>query len=170
MDKEKRAFLDDELHSLTLMATLQRSCTYTEKAKDGDKAKFRDRLRELLNQFSPKYKTVVDENLHMDNILSICETLSNEFSHILANGRFRIGGAQKALNLFLKYLWCMGEIDNPPHCPFDYVIIRKLNKYRNINWTSLDDIETYKGIVKEAKALAGDKGLAEWELETYNAA
>lgn len=39
---------------------------------------------------------------------------------------FRIGSAQKALNLYRKYLWCLGYIPFPPHCPFDATIIDQL--------------------------------------------
>jgi hypothetical protein len=82
--------------------------------------------------------------------------------------RFRIGSAQKALNLYLKYLWCLGLIARPPHCPFDYRILAKLPTC-NVKWTQLDSIVKYKEIVGEAEQLAKGKrlSLADWELEEW---
>ena len=84
--------------------------------------------------------------------------------------RIRIGSAQKALNLFLKYLWCIGEAPEPPHCPFDFQIISKLPPAVRCNWTELDSIETYRALVAAAKTAAAGQSLAEWELAEYNGA
>jgi hypothetical protein len=48
MDEQKRKFLDEAFLSLTVMATLRRSKTYREDAKEPDRAKFRDALRNQL--------------------------------------------------------------------------------------------------------------------------
>src|SRR5208282_1517190 len=89
--------------------------------------------------------------------------------------QFPIGRAQKALNLFLKYLWCIGEICEPPHCPFDSVIIAKLPKGTCPSWTKLDRIGDYRNLVEAAKKFvaetkdpADDSSLATWELRKYN--
>ena len=36
----------------------------------------------------------------------------------------RFGTSQKAFNLYLKYLWRLGKIVEPPHCPIDEIILR----------------------------------------------
>ena len=43
----------------------------------------------------------------MRNIVALSEGLSEDHADILAGKRFRVGTAQKALNLYLKYLWCL---------------------------------------------------------------
>jgi hypothetical protein len=49
---------------------------------------------------------------------------------------YKYGVAQKLLNLFLKYLWCLGTIAEPPHCPVDRIIIGK-TCYKDKNWTEI---------------------------------
>lgn len=80
--------------------------------------------------------------------------------------RFRIGVAQKALNLYLKYLWCLDRIPVPPHCPFDSTVLRELEL--EFSWTRSSKIEDYKSWVEHAKVAAGTKTLAEWELQLWN--
>jgi hypothetical protein len=87
---------------------------------------------------------------------------------VLENRRFRIGSAQKALNLYLKYLWCLGKICSPPHCPFDRQIIASLPNYTGPSWTKLVREEDYRALVEAAKAKAQDSSLAAWELRIYN--
>ena len=105
---------------------------------------------------------------HENNIVAFAASLSASHGETLLDGRFRIGSAQKALNLFLKYLWCVGDIPEPPHCPFDFQIIQKLPAAVRCNWTSLDSVEVYRALVAAAKAAAVSRSLAEWELTEYN--
>jgi hypothetical protein len=87
---------------------------------------------------------------------------------LLAGGKFRIGTAQKALNLYLKYLWCLGKIRMPPHCPFDAQIIKKIPKSPCQSWTKLKDEEEYLKLVAAANDTANPLSLAVWELREYN--
>jgi hypothetical protein len=109
----------------------------------------------------------VDDNRHVENIASLADDLSEGFGSILKDGRFRVGSAQKAVNLYLKYLWCTEQIRMPPHCPFDSIIISKLPDCSDLNWTELDTVKDYERLVKAARAKAGNIPLARWELETY---
>jgi hypothetical protein len=155
MDKQKRKFLDEAFLSLTVMATLRRSKTYREDAKEPDRAKFRDALRNQLVELAQQYATDVDDDSHIKNIEHLADKLSKEFAQVLKGGRFRIGSAQKALNLYLKYLWCTEQIPTPPHCLFDNFIIGKLSGCNSINWTTLDDVKDYRCLVVAARAMAG---------------
>lgn len=161
-------FLQDELFSLTLMATVQRARVYVEGAPDQGRRAFQDSLRRELERLVLEYKSQVSENRHESNIILLADTLSREHARVLAEGRFRIGNSQKALNLYLKYYWCLGEIDIPPHCPFDYKIIGLLPNIARVKWTELDDISTYQRVVRAAKNLAQQTPLAVWELHAYN--
>lgn len=166
--REKKKFLDDEIFNLTIMATFQRSKTYRAGTKVSKKEKFKDHLRKKLDELSEQYKQEVTEDVHIRNIKKLADGLSNSDGPKLDKGRFRIGSAQKALNLFLKYRWCLGEIHMPPHCPFDNRIIGELKGCDKIKWTSLDDIEDYKKLIHATLCKADDKGIALWELATYN--
>jgi hypothetical protein len=170
VEDNKTRFLADEFFSLVIQATLQRSQTYDQNATDTGKDAFKDELRSLLESISESYKDKVSEDEHIKNIDRISAELSEKHAATLENGRFRIGSAQKALNLHLKYLWCLGIICEPPHCPFDSIIIKELPSSVAVNWTELDDLGKYQSLVAEAMKLSGDQSLATWELVKYNKA
>ncbi|MGO9125849.1 MAG: hypothetical protein ACLP6G_13295 [Terriglobales bacterium] len=168
MDEHQEHFLRDEFFSLTLMATVQRAHVYVPNADAKAKANFQRALRSSLERLEPTYRDVVSEEDHTRNIVALSEELSKHHADALAGKRFRVGTAQKALNLYLKYLWCIGKVPTPPHCPFDFGVIAKLPECRGISWTALDDPTQYRKLVTAARAKAGSMSLAVWELRTYN--
>src|SRR5208283_2210213 len=152
------------------MATVQRGDVYAAEAPESARNRFRSDLRRKLAEMASDYRTAVAENLHLRNISALTDYLTKVHSAALKDGRFRIGSAQKALNLYLKYLWCIGAIVEPQHCPFDSQIIKHLRGFADVRWTTLDDIEHYKRLVAAAKSAAGPLSIAQWELDVYNAA
>jgi len=166
MDEAMYQFLVDEIFTLVLQGTLQRSPTYEEKVSERRKADFKQALRDDLERMALEYENPVLEETHVSNIDTLARDLSNRFRDCLLQGRFRIGSAQKALNLYLKYIWCLGKIPPPPHCPFDSIIIQRLGCH--MSWTELDRIEEYQTLVERAKQAADGRPLAEWELFEYN--
>jgi hypothetical protein len=170
---ERDRFLRDEFFSLTLMATVQRADVYSPLAPEAVRKAFRAKLRRLLEKKALVYRSPVYEAAHVENIRWLAEALSKDHASALKDGRLRIGTAQKALNLYLKYLWCLGKIEEPPHCPFDYQMISALKGCSEFRWTTLDSIKDYEKLVaaaKEAAKIAGNLSLGEWELKTYNSA
>src|SRR5438552_12291460 len=123
-ETEKHKFLHDELFSLTLMATVQRGKIYTEGTTEAQRLPLQNELRQILEDIAKLYEQVVSEDAHCSNISTLADGLSRSHATVLKDRRFRIGSAQKALNLFLKYLWCIGKIPTPPHCPFDFQVIQ----------------------------------------------
>jgi hypothetical protein len=118
-----------------------------------------------------EYRQGISEDEHFKNINNLTEALSNgRAAEALKNGCFRIGSAQKALNLYLKFLWCLDLIPTPPHCPFDSMILSRVPECEDIKWTQLDDPLEYRRIVECAKKVAGVAPLAEWELHVYTEA
>lgn len=135
------------------------------------RAQLTARLRQLLEQANEEYEYPVSEDRHCDIIEEIANTLSREFLAILSGGRFRIGIAQKALNLYLKFKWCLCKIPPPPHCPFDRRIIdavRRNCQYEGPSFTEMETIEEYRSLVEAAKCVAGHKPLPYWELEEWD--
>jgi len=70
-----------------------------------------------------KYSQSVSDAEHFEAIGRIAQTLSARHGSILKGGRFRYGTAQKAFNLYLKFLWRLGQIPTPPHCPVDGIVL-----------------------------------------------
>lgn len=171
MDDIARRFLQSEFSTLSLGGAFQRAGIY---AKDSEtetagRKRLRDHLRVLLDQSLERYGKPVSDDQHMSFLRELSDSLSDRHGRILDGGRFRLGIAQKATNLFLKYCWCAGWIPEPPHCPFDRVVIEQLPGMRHILWTRLDQPDEYMSLVIAARDRAGPRSLAAWELELWSA-
>ena len=167
MDEQKERYLRNELQTMSILGALGRSRTYLKSASEEDKASFRNALKMKIDEISENYHSIISDRDHIFNIERLKNELTSQYSHCLINGRFRIGIAQKALNLYLKYMWCLGLISRPPHCPFDSIVIGHLPDCYGLNWTSIDSIEEYQKLVTSAVKIADGKSIAEWELELW---
>ena len=123
----------------------------------------------------------VGDERHLANIERLYSTLSNDHGDILLDGRFHIGTAQKALNLYLKYCWARGIVLEPPHCPIDSIVLAEVEKCASgagsricaeVTWTKIRRTHEYVHFVEKAKARAAEKGLsvARWEIGIWEAA
>lgn len=122
-----------------------------------DKTRFKNDLKRLLLEIATDYQRPVCHGAHVAAIEHVVKEMSCRHGSILLCGKFRIGVAQKALNLFLKYAWALGMIPvPPPHCPFDSVVLAalpdsaKCGKCRN--WTLMDSMACYEMWVAAAKS------------------
>ena len=167
MPNPKQMFLRDQALLSAVIASLQRASIYSSKASDMDRRALSEAMRAILIEIAEQYTTPISDDAHVKNIVRFADTISEKCCASLVNGRLRIGIAQKALNLYLKYLWCLDQIPTPPHCPFDSRIISHLPRDVQVSWTRLDDITTYLALVASAKRLAAEQSLAEWELHVY---
>ena len=118
MTKMQRQFIETGLLSDTISGAFQHATVYNDQANVDARQRLGVALRKKLKELSVLY------------------------FHGAVGGRFRIGVAQKALNLYLKHLWCLDWIYEPPHCPFDNGIIRLLRPTpRETLWTQMDSRE-----------------------------
>lgn len=140
------------------------------------KRKMRDDIERILWKYTEnQYFTNFNEQKYFNAIVLLSKTITDKYCDILHGQKFRIGVAQKLLNLFLKYLWTLNILGREPfHCPFDAIIKKKLIAFDSDNatlkdWTELDSLEDYKKYVIAVKEAADNKGLsvAKWELITY---
>lgn len=151
--------------SNTRAAAFQRANVYTKNIKQKGKHRFIEAFENKLLGFKSIYATKVSEERHVKYIQAFAHELSAEFSHVLQGGRMKIGVAQKAINLFLKYLWLLDDqCTEPPHCPIDRVVLNAVDI--DENWTQLDSINRYLEMIGRIRQLAERKGqtLAVWEL------
>ena len=168
LDQEKWDFLDEELLAGSIRGAFGHAGIYRGKTSEKRRRELGAELRRLLRECATAYKSDVSDEIHNKNIRKLADKLSQDFKDVMKDERFRIGVAQKALNLYLKYLWCMGRIDIPPHCPFDSEVLREAKI--SGSWTSLDDMEGYKLWVEKARSVAAgtNSTLSEWELRFWN--
>lgn len=83
---------------------------------------------------------------------------------------FRISHAQKSISIFLKHLWCMGDIACPPQCPVDRIILQAAGRpSAEIKWGYVNSIEEHRLKISFLEAAKGGPSdpLAEWELEKF---
>lgn len=173
MTQEQKVFLIGQVLANSIGAAFQHAGVYDGKLGDMDsrKSDLRNDLRDRLITLGKEYQNSVSETDHCQVIVELADDLTAKHKKkgCLRGDRFRIGITQKALNLYLKYLWCLGEIGEPPHCPIDRRIINVLgipwNRRGSYDWTKLDDIGKYKELILMCKRQAGGSmSVAEWEL------
>lgn len=174
-------FLNKEIWLLTFGGGFQRAHIYKYGLKNNyqtelDKSEFRDALSSYIETLIPTYKKGdISERKHIENIKKV-QRYSKHYAELLNEGQINFGVAQKLLNLYLKYLWCLERIPEPPHFPVDRVIQEQLNieaklqgiKQRKVtSWTKFEDEVPYLDIIKFAKKLS-NKSLAQLELELFS--
>ena len=136
-------------------------------APNADTELVRDVVATLVTSMAVDYRKPVTGMRHMENIVALADLTSSIIGKHLYNGRFRIGTAQKALNLYLKYLWCADLVALPPHCPIDYRILQ-LAGVTGVKWTTVDDIDQYAGWIERIRTVAGHQPIPMWELGVWN--
>ena len=126
---------------------------------------------DFLDQYLKEIKVNgIVESVHLLKIQELAENITKEFKPILHQGRFRIGVSQKIINLFLKYMWSMGEIPEPCHCPMDGIvksqIQKRLGKTLLTDWTQMDNMTEYIDYVEAILNIADEekRSIAEWEF------
>ena len=155
---------------LTFDGGFQRSRIYRPNVSNANRKGFRAYLISELPKILlaiQKRKRYTDKD-HCKMIQKFSSDVTNRFDKILYKKKFRIGSAQKFLNLYWKVAWLSKRTSlRPIHCPFDSIIMKKLPKNVRVLWTQFDTIEEYKVLVNAAKETAGKKSIADWELEIY---
>lgn len=149
----------------TLKSTLGRNKVYSRDEVGGERAIFRAELRRTLRNESQRYRyrgTVSDAE-HCAAIRRISDGISTRFSDMFVGGRFRYGTAQKALNLYLKYLWRLRALGDgkPPHCPVDSIVMQAAGL--SGSWTRSDNEQESISWINWIRRVASPGSIADWE-------
>lgn len=153
----------------TLKSALGRNKVYTREELGNERSEFRSDWAKLLRQESKSYRSPVSDADHCEAIHRISDGLSSgRYRQILVNGRLRYGTSQKALNLYLKYLWRLGVISTPPHCPVDSIVLAAGDV--DGAWTKSDSEKEYMQWINRLRWKARPLSLAEWELRMWKPA
>jgi hypothetical protein len=179
----KKEFLNNEIWILTFGGAFQRANIYKENYSEKIRTQFRKALRKEVEKLvAENYYQKVEEEQHIKtikNLVIFSKNLTIEGNCIPIN----FGVAQKLLNLYLKYLWCLKEIPTPAHFPVDRIIQQKLIKILKVNklaslkllpWTQFEDETHYKEVINKAKLITDnveeykELSLAELELKIFD--
>lgn len=168
---EKAIFIQNEILNSTLAAAFRRANVFVEEGeRHDDFGKKKEVLRNIIKKYliglGNPYKRDVD---HLKRITDLKELIDKaaEGQGILRDDQITIGVAQKLVNLYLKYLWCLGVIDEPPHCPVDRAVLSWV-KWKGPSWTKK---EFGAPEYRDAIALCRDNAepsLSRWELKKFN--
>ena len=168
---EKEKFLCDEFQMLSWNGSVQRNPTYKKgESPSYKRVIFREGLFDYCDkELLPMYKNQeICECIHYKNIKKLKEEAEGyENGKILLGGKYKIGTAQKLLNLYLKYLWCKGMSKKPTHCPLDGKILNHVD-WPGESWTKWKCIDEYKDAIAWIKKYTGGEHIADWELRTFN--
>jgi hypothetical protein len=153
--------------SNAIQSALQRNKTYRDGCSDEGRARFRMDLGRLIRGESQRYvlPMPVSDSQHCEAIRRIADVLSQRFATALINGRLRYGTAQKAFNLYLKFLWRLGRSETPPHCPVDSIVLAEAGI--DGAWTKCDSENQYLDWIKTLELRAKPLALAEWEYQIW---
>ena len=148
-------------------ALQQRQNTVYSRPEFGDeRTRFRNALAQVIRSEAARYRqpSRVLDAVHCEAIRRISDGLSIRFGHIfLTKRRFRYGTAQKAFNLYLKFLWRLGALGagKPPHCPVDGIVLASAGLFGK--WTHSDDQQEYERWIDGIRKVALPLDLPEWE-------
>ncbi len=152
--------------SLKSALSQRKNRVYSREEVGNEREDFRGEFSRLIRAESQRYTQAVSDADHYAAIRRISDTLSAKFTPILKDGRLRYGTSQKAFNLYLKYLWRLGKIVTPPHCPVD----RQVLAAGGIDgkWTASDSEKEYIYWINSLRWKAKPLCLAEWEYQIWS--
>jgi len=158
---EKRAMRE----AINAAIQQRKNKVYSDGVGDAQRKQFRSELGSLMRAAAKRYVQSVSDDEHFANIGDLAQTLTHRYGSILKDGRFRYGTAQKAFNLYLKFLWKLEQIPTPPHCPVDGIVLSAAGIQGS--WTRSDDQDEYANWIKILRRRAGPLSLSDWEYELW---
>jgi hypothetical protein len=163
---EDRMYTEKDAISRSFEGALQHNPTYSNGVTEAQRRELRTEWARLLREVSLGYvqpKVPISDTQHCDAIRVIADRLSSLFGQRLLNQRLRFGTSQKALNLYLKYLWKMGSVSKPPHCPLDSIVLAEGGIKGK--WTKCDSEQEYMERIHTLRKEAEGKhsNLVDWE-------
>lgn len=173
IDRAKQSFLTSYNHeesiavaaSRAIRAALQRNPLYLQIGRPGwnERQTLRDEWRRLLEVF-PNPQTIEEFE---GAIVELRAELLRLFHGV---GAARLSHAQKSASVYLKHLWCMRRISEPPVCPIDRRILQKaIGSHQVPLWTPVDTLKEYRAqfAILATAAQRNYQRIAVWELLTF---
>lgn len=141
-------FIISEFWILSWGASVQRAKLLEKGVSEARRKRFRHQIiafaaRKLL----PHCSAQVSDSKHCRRIAALSEYGTSIGEGVLGSSGYKIGVAQKLLNLQLKYMWCLGLSAVPPHCPVDRVMIQKTRLQNKVAWTQIETVSQYLDVI-----------------------
>ncbi|HAL29341.1 MAG TPA: hypothetical protein DCP20_01305 [Coriobacteriia bacterium] len=157
-----------------IKAAAQHNALYARTTSPELRNEIRSDWKSALVALSDKYQAAVDDAVYETDLEWLVAFINDRHGRYLreeselppgcAKG-FRISHAQKSLSVYLKHLWCMDEASEPPQCPVDRYVLRKLGM--SGTWTRIGTIVEHRQIVDVMRSKVGELPLAQWELLAF---
>lgn len=166
-------FIYREITNLAWGASVQRAKLYDSAIppEERERDTFRTSILTYIEtNLLSKYKTTCNEADHVANIQGLVNFGTTSGRKLLGSDGYKFGVAQKLLNLLLKYLWCLGYVEEPPHCPVDRIVLAKTILRGKLNWTEITTADKYNESIHAIRvvASAASLSLSQWELQFYS--
>ncbi len=107
----------------------------------------------------------VSVDSHISNITTLQRFLNKQSA--LKPNSITFGVAQKMLNLYLKYEWCLGIIPETPHCPVDNAVLHEAGVKSKVRWSKMQQ-EDYSTAISQIEENVFPLRANEWELRMFN--
>ena len=170
VNKLKEQFIKNEILTSSIIGAFGRNKIYKNGINDKQRNLLKQYIRERLPKYENFYKHKKSSSDHIREIVRIKIEFSKKFKYILNGNEITIGTVQKLLNLYLKYLWVLNYIPEPPHCPIDGIVIQELEKVANKNlpnWPKMGR-KDYQECIDIINKIKEYKSVATWELNFWN--
>jgi hypothetical protein len=166
-----------ENHALSksIGASVGRNPTYTANLNNSDKSIFRTFWATEIITIGMSFNEPRDLKYYLQQVQNLANTINQDYYNTLQphkpnydNG-FRIAHSQKSISVFLKHLWCMELIPEPPCCPIDRMISLKAKYPLDVSWTKMNSIDQIERTLIGFRTLAenNNQTIAEWELKLF---
>jgi hypothetical protein len=179
LNKYNKSLSVNEAARRALAAATQHNSLYAKNASVQQKTRLRSDWKDFLLSLEASYRQPKSGEFLIKDILRLRRRMNAHHGTAFrttphprfnTDPGFRLSHAQKSITVFLKHLWCLGRIAEPPHCPVDGIILGKAGlKYPKTKWGYVNDPATHCGQIEFLRK-AADKSaqnLAEWELRHF---
>ena len=164
----------DKAIKSAISASVQHNPTYSIEIEPNEKANIRKAWENNLIEIGELFTESRSLEFYLKTVNEFQSKMS-EFNSFLSPNKnnydtgFRIAHSQKSISVYLKHLWCMDLIPEPPCCPVDRIIAKAANVKLNENWTQMNSIESLDFALNEFTKIAKseNKTLAMWELQLF---
>ena len=165
--------------SLSIKAALGHNSLWRQGASIKDKLPAKEFWKDELQALIEKYKKTQTVMEYESDISRLKDKMNGKFNHLFrgeihpiykTDPGFRISHSQKSISVFLKHLWCMGAVAEPPQCPVDRVILTYAGLRQPENkWGYVNSIEVHQKLISHlrSKAKKASLSLAKWELSLF---